>query len=92
MATATKLGVLNPDSVPDREWLGLRDLTRYAAISERTLREWIRRPVDPLPAVQVGTKILVSRRSFDHWMERHRIEPLSSIDVDGIVAELVGKK
>ena len=46
-----------------REWLGLRQLTEYAAVSERTIRAWIHAPVDPLPAVQVDRKILVRRRA-----------------------------
>jgi hypothetical protein len=68
------------------EWLDLKALQRYACVSERTLREWIRRPIDPLPAAQVGAKILVRRGTFDHWLENHR---LKTIDVGCIVDELV---
>lgn len=71
------------------EWLGLRELTEYAAVSERTLRSWIQLPYDPLPAVRAGGKILVRRPEFDAWLERRRIEPLSSVNVDAIVRELV---
>ena len=73
------------------EWLGLRELTEYAAVSERTLRTWIRLTRDPLPAARVGGKILIRRALFNAWLERHRIEPLSSVDVDAIVRELVTK-
>src|SRR5579872_5125229 len=55
------------------EWLDLRQLTQYAAVSERTLRTWIHDAADPLPASQVGSKILVRRRDFDAYIERHRI-------------------
>lgn len=68
------------------EWLDLRRLQEYAAVSERTLREWIRLEVNSLPAVQVRGKILVRRTEFDAWLERHRIK---QVDVDGIVRELV---
>jgi len=74
-----------------REWLGLRELTAYADVSDRTLRAWMHRPDNPLPAVQVGGKILVRRSQFDAWLEQHRIEPISSLDIDGIVAEMTGK-
>ena len=37
-----------------RERLGLRELTEYADISERTLRSWIYATVDPLPAAKVS--------------------------------------
>lgn len=73
------------------EWLGLRELTAYAAVSERTLRGWIHLPGDPLPAVRIGGKILVRRTQFDAWLERRRIEPLPPVDVDAIVRELVAK-
>jgi hypothetical protein len=68
------------------EWLDLKALQRYACVSERTLREWIHRPIDPLPAAQVGAKILVRRGTFDRWLENHR---LKTIDVGCIVDELV---
>jgi excisionase family DNA binding protein len=87
MAIATKL-VQMPC---DREWLGLRELTLYASISERTLRSWLHRPLDPLPGVQVGGKILIRRSQFDAWLEQHRVRQISSVDVDDIVEELVGE-
>jgi excisionase family DNA binding protein len=68
------------------EWLDLRRLRDYAAVSNRTLRAWIHSPVDPLPAVRVGTKILVRRSEFDAWMELHRIKP---VDLGGMVEEIV---
>ena len=66
--------------------MDLRSLTAYAAISERTLREWIHRPVNPLPAVQVGTKILIQRSAFDRWLEVHQLKP---IDIGCIVEEVL---
>jgi excisionase family DNA binding protein len=69
-----------------REWLDLRALTRYACVSERTLREWIHRASNPLPAVRVGTKLLIRRSTFDQWLENHK---LTSVDVACIVNELV---
>jgi excisionase family DNA binding protein len=69
-----------------REWLDLRALTRYACVSERTLRAWIHRSANPLPAAQVGTKILIRRSTFDQWLENHR---LKSVNVACIVDEMV---
>ena len=73
----------------DREWLGIGELTKYASVSDRTLREWMHRQDDPLPAVRVDGKILVRRSQFDAWLERHRIQPRSSVDVDAIVNDLL---
>lgn len=73
------------------EWFDLKTLRQYACVSERTLREWIHRPINPLPAARVGVKILVRRSTFDHWLENHRLKAVDvgSI-VDEMVAELVG--
>ena len=73
----------------EMEWLDLRAVTQYAAVSERTVREWIHRPEDPLPAVQVDKKILVRRSEFDRWLEVHPIRPAESVNIDGIVNDLV---
>lgn len=70
------------------EWLGLRQITRYAAISERTVRSWIRAPIDPLPAVRVRGKILVRRSELDLWLERRRIKE-RRLDLDGIVRDVL---
>lgn len=73
------------------EWLSLRQLTHYAAVSERTLRSWIHAPLDPLPAVRVLGKILVRRSELDAWLERHRVTPIASVDLDGIVRDVLQK-
>jgi excisionase family DNA binding protein len=65
---------------PAMEWLDLRGLTKYAAVSERTLRAWIHDPINPLPAFQVGSKLLVRRRDFDSYIERHPVTPMHSVD------------
>lgn len=72
------------------EWLDLRALTQYAAVSERTAREWIHRAENPLPAVQVDRKILVRRTQLDRWLEVHQLRPAESVNIDGIVNDLFG--
>ena len=71
------------------EWLGLRHLAEYSDTSERTLRGWIHSPIDPLPAVRIGRKILVRRRDFDSWLERHKIQSLESVQIDNMVREVL---
>lgn len=71
------------------EWLGLRQVTQYASISERTLRTWIHAPVDPLPAVRLAGKMLVRRSELDAWLQRRRVKPLETVDVDGIVKDIL---
>jgi len=68
------------------EWLDLKALRGYACVSERTLREWIHRASNTLPAARVGAKILVRKSTFDRWLENHS---LKTIDIGCIVDELV---
>jgi excisionase family DNA binding protein len=79
------LGLAKPDVV-EPEWLDLKGLQRYACVSERTLRDWIHRPENPLPASRVGNKLLVRRSVFDRWLEAHQVK---RVDVGDMVEELV---
>jgi excisionase family DNA binding protein len=79
------------EPVINREWLSLRQVTEYAAVSERTVRSWMHRPTDALPAVQVGGKVLVRRSEIDAWLERHRVRTIDSVDIHDIVDDLIGK-
>lgn len=72
-----------------REWLGMREITEYADVSERTVRGWIHAPIDALPAVRVGGKILVKRSELDACLGRRRVTPLERIDIDGIVKDVL---
>ena len=67
-------------ALPSQEWLDLRALTKYACVSERTVRYWIHRAQNPLPAVQVGGKLLVKRSVFDQWVMAHPVEPNETVD------------
>src|SRR5438552_3546567 len=71
----------------EREWMDLSALTRYASVSERTLREWIHRPDNPLPAVRVGAKLLISRTKFDKWLESHSV--VNSVDIAAMVDDVL---
>ena len=72
-----------------REWLGLKELSRYADVSERTLRTWIHSPADPLRAVKVCGKVLVRKSDFDAYLQQHRIKTLEELNVDGIVRSIL---
>lgn len=82
---------VEPNAQPrvEMEWLDVRELTQYAAVSERTFREWIHRGENPLPAVQVDKKILVRRTQLDRWLEAHPLRPAESVDIDVVVNGLI---
>lgn len=71
------------------EWMDLKTVTRYAAVSERTIRDWIHRATSPLPAVRVGTKILVNRSVFNEWLKLHPLSPANTIDVAAIAKQII---
>jgi len=71
------------------EWLSLKKMSSYANVSERTLRAWIHSPLNPLPAVRVARKILVRRSEFDVWLTKHRVKPLETLNLDGIVKDVL---
>ena len=76
----------------DVEWLGLKRLAHYASTSELTIRGWMHLPVDPLPAVRVGGKILVRRSEADSWLARRAVKQLDGTDFDGIVKGLLHER
>ena len=82
----------NPQPRVQMEWLDVRELTQYACVSERTLREWIHRPENPLPAVQVGNKLLVSKSAFDQWMMAHPVPQAETVNiiVDDVMRRIRG--
>ena len=74
------------------EWMDLKTLQEYANASDRTLREWIHLPINPLPASQVaGGKIHVKRSRFDIWLENHPYQAIDAIDVDGVTNEILSE-
>jgi hypothetical protein len=81
---------LQPERWP--EWMDLKTLQGYANASDRSIRDWIHLPLNPLPASQVaGGKILVKRNTFDLWLEAHRFQSVTSIDVVGVANEIINE-
>jgi excisionase family DNA binding protein len=79
-----------PQVKSDPEWMDLKSVQKYVEASERTIRDWIHNPVNPLPAVQVQYgKILIKRSKLDSWLEQHPIQPINSLDVDAIADEVL---
>jgi excisionase family DNA binding protein len=71
------------------QWMDLKAIQRYACVSERTIRDWIHRPQNPLPAFQVGKKILIRRSQFDQWLESHPCQSAGVVDIVRIVDEVM---
>ena len=72
------------------EWMDMKALQRYVCVSERTVREWIHLPTNPLPAIQVEKgKLLVKRSQFDSWLQAHPFRSAEAVDVGRIVDEVM---
>ena len=57
---------------PPREWLSLKQLQRYSHLPEKIIREWIQRPVEPLPVTRLGAGTLIRRSTFDRWLASNK--------------------
>jgi hypothetical protein len=74
-------------STPADPFYDLRALSGYSSISVRKLRDFLDDSQHPLPAYQVGGKILVRRSEFDGWIAAYRRQ--RDRDVDVIVADVL---
>jgi excisionase family DNA binding protein len=74
-------------STPLDPFLSLRALASYSSLSVRKLRDLLDDAGHPLPAYQVGGKILVRRSEFDAWMAAHRRR--RDVDVETLVSEVL---
>jgi excisionase family DNA binding protein len=74
----------------DDRYLSLRELSKYAGISVRTLRKYVAAKVSPLPHFRVNGLILVKQSEFDRWMLRFREESTHDLGamVDDVMAGL----
>ncbi len=69
-------------------YLKLHELTVYAGLSVRTLRNLAKRTHDPLPVLRIGAKILrVDREAFDEWFARQ--QQVTSQDLNGMVKQIM---
>ena len=71
-------------------YLTLRGLADYSGIAPSTLRAYLNDPAHPLPAYQLGGRLLFRVSEFDRWIEAHRRRP--RVDVDAIVADVLGPR
>ena len=73
-----------------KEYLTISDLAMYAGISQRTLRDLLKDPVNPIPHFRVGAAgrlVRVKRSEFDEWMDSQKAVPGN--EIDDLVAALL---
>ncbi len=67
-------------------YMDLKALSRYSGLSVRTLRQYLKDTVHPLPSFRPGGKILIRRSDFDQWMTRFRQD---GSDLDRLASEVL---
>jgi len=73
----------------ERELLTIRQLVSYSTLSERTLRGYLKRRVQPLPHYRVEKKILIRRSEFDGWLANFRRAD-GGDGINNMVEEILG--
>ena len=71
------------------EYLTIKQLVAYSTLSERTLRGYLKRRVQPLPHYRVDKKILIRRSEFEDWLANFRRADRGD-GINNMVEEILG--
>lgn len=66
-----------------KEYFKVSELAEYAGISERTLWDLLKDPVNPIPHFRVGAAgriVRVKKSDFDQWMREQMVSENSLVD------------
>ncbi len=72
------------------EYLPVADLSKYCGISQRTIRDLLKDPVNPIPFYRVGVAgriIRIKKSEFDEWMQSQKSTQPN--EIDELVAEIL---
>ena len=70
----------------ETEYVDLQALSKILGLSVRTIRTYINDPLDPLPAIRLSGKLIVSVRALGDYLDRHQVQPPN---IDSIVNETI---
>jgi excisionase family DNA binding protein len=71
------------NNLVQREYLSIRDLSEYTGVSQRTLWDLLKNPVNPIPHFRIGSAgriVRVKKSEFDQWMRTQRSSNIGWID------------
>jgi excisionase family DNA binding protein len=66
-----------------KEYFSIIELSEYSGISQRTLWDLLKDPVNPIPHFRVGSAgriVRVKRSEFDQWMQTQKSNDINLID------------
>ena len=73
-----------------REYFKVSELAQYAGISDRTLWDLLKDPVNPIPHYRIGVAgriVRIKKSEFDEWMRNQKVRDASLVDdvLEGIL-------
>ena len=66
-----------------REYLKVSELAQYTGISDRTLWDLLKDPVNPIPHYRIGAAgriVRIKKSEFDQWMREQMVRESSFVD------------
>jgi excisionase family DNA binding protein len=66
-----------------KEYFSIIELSEYSGISQRTLWDLLKDPVNPIPHFRVGLAgriVRVKKSEFDQWMQTQKSSDINLID------------
>jgi len=66
-----------------KEYFSIIELSEYSGISQRTLWDLLKDPVNPIPHFRVGSAgriVRVKKSEFDQWMQTQKSSDINLID------------
>jgi len=73
-----------------KEYLSIAELSKYCGISQRTIRDLLKAPINPIPFYRVGAAgriIRIKKSEFDEWMQSQR--STQENEIDDLVVEIL---
>lgn len=73
-----------------KQYYSIADLEKYSGISQRTLRDLLKDPINPIPHYRIGVAgkiVRVKRSEFDEWIKTQRVS--NTNDIDRIVDDIL---
>jgi excisionase family DNA binding protein len=60
--------------VDDQPYLSVEEVASILNISIDTVRNYINRKRNPLPAYRFGREYRINKAEFDHWVQQNRVQ------------------
>lgn len=75
-----------------KAYLTVSETAKYTGLSERTIRKFLKDPINPLPHYRIGTAgrlIRINKKEIDEWFYYYKAEEQDQY-LDSLVDDLIG--